>query len=475
VLNEAETKRRALQTTLTSQAGSFVTGIRQWGDHRLPQLASTLMTASSGAGAQGNTAVVCSPPGRPLLSPLLRAVGLKPPPPMSPAERIASPPRYQLRPRREEAVVNNGDQLCALAITHGVAVLSDTPAITFLRCALEAAYTGDGSSLLQELDTVVATLRDRQAGVDLLRSLHREAPPHSAADTAWDFNPQLLYEILSPAALTTIFLAFLVLFTTRSSARKTLESVTFCLFMQVECKILIVSDTQQSAPLYLGEWLRQAISPLAWCHVYNPVAPQAMALDLLQCPVPYFLGMLRSADLAAASVPADVLVVDLDDGSLRMPRALDRALPAAQKLCDQLGAAMRPNFFRCDQMGRAKEGNDDSLMNLTKVCAHGDVFAVIPSAGLLDAGGAVMPCRAFVAALLQPVERCCLELERSEERLLALDEQRFLGKAQRSVVSAGYADSAAEKDAAAELVRLLMRAQCFSEYILSTCYLATCK
>jgi hypothetical protein len=242
----------------------------------------------------------------------------------------------------------------------------------------------------------------------------------------------------------------------------------------VECKILVVSETQQSAALYLGEWLRQAVAPLQWCHVYNPVAPQAMALDLLHCPAPFFLGMLRSEDPASASVPADVLVVDLDEGALRVPRTLERALPAAQRLCDQLCTAMRPNYFTCDQLENTSQGTMEFLSvpvlempNLTGsfLC---DV-AVASPAGLLDSGGAVVLCRGFVAALLRPADRCCLELERGEERLLAFDEQRFLGKAQRSVASAGYANTAVEKEAVAELVQLLMRAQCFSEYVLSSC------
>jgi hypothetical protein len=97
------------------------------------------------------------------------------------------------------------------------------------------------------------------------------------------------------------------------------------------------------------------------------------------------------------------------------------------------------------------------------------LLPVAAPAGLLDPGGAVMLCRGFVSALLRPASRCGLELERGEELLLAFDEQRFLGKAQRSVVSAGYADTAVEVEAAAELLRLLMRAQCFSEYVLSIC------
>jgi hypothetical protein len=93
----------------------------------------------------------------------------------------------------------------------GVAVVTATPAVSALRLALETACR-ESADPEQGLEGVVEQLRDQQAGASLLRFLGREPEHVSAAGAAWDFHPQLLYEVLSPAALTTIFLAFLVSF-----------------------------------------------------------------------------------------------------------------------------------------------------------------------------------------------------------------------------------------------------------------------
>jgi hypothetical protein len=210
VLNEAELQSRALQATLSTQAGTLVTGIRQWGDQRLPQLASSLMSASAVGGAHGASYMLGSPQRRPLLSPLLRAVGLRPPPQLSPAARVASPPRYQLRPRTADAAPHGTDG--SDVTVRAVAVISATPAVTALRRALEAAYRMSADPAAPSLEEIVGELRDRSAGASLLNTLRKESESQSAAGVAFDFSPQLLYEVLSPVAFTTIFIAFLVSF-----------------------------------------------------------------------------------------------------------------------------------------------------------------------------------------------------------------------------------------------------------------------
>jgi hypothetical protein len=112
---------------------------------------------------------------------------------------------------------------------------------------------------------------------------------------------------------------------------------------------VVVTDTSLTAALLLGEWLRQAIYPLEWCHVYSPVAPADVATDLLQCPAPYFLGILRSTLRDSPQPPpADALVVDLDTGLLQVPPSLRAALRATKPLAAELSRLLRPAYHTLD-------------------------------------------------------------------------------------------------------------------------------
>jgi hypothetical protein len=112
---------------------------------------------------------------------------------------------------------------------------------------------------------------------------------------------------------------------------------------------VVVTDTSLTAVLLLGEWLRQAIYPLEWCHVYSPVAPADVATDLLQCPAPYFLGILRSTLRDSPQpLPADALVVDLDTGMLQVPPSLRAALRATKPLAAELSHLLRSAYHTLD-------------------------------------------------------------------------------------------------------------------------------
>jgi hypothetical protein len=112
---------------------------------------------------------------------------------------------------------------------------------------------------------------------------------------------------------------------------------------------VVVTDTSLTAALLLGEWLRQAIYPLEWCHVYSPVAPADVGTDLLQCPAPYFLGILRSTlRVSPQPPPADALVVDLDTGLLQVPPSLRAALRATKPLAAELSHLLRPAYHTLD-------------------------------------------------------------------------------------------------------------------------------
>lgn len=226
------------------------------------------------------------------------------------------------------------------------------------------------------------------------------------------------------------------------------STLLFILCEQLEYRILIVAK-EHSAVLLLGEWLKLAMHPLKWFHIYAPVVPQHLALELLQCPAPYLLGILReSLDTALTPLPAGVLLVDLDcDIVTAVPADLQAALSAAESLIDQLAVVLKPNLSSCDDLK--------------------------PNGGMPDLSNPLAPdgpaelCRRFVRTLLQPVEKCFVVLDdSSEEMVVALDEDLFVRK-----VCAADNGSNQEHNvnvgALEMLARQLMRSQSFSEHLLT--------
>lgn len=141
--------------------------------------------------------------------------------------------------------------------------------------------------------------------------------------------------------------------------------------MQVECRVVVIVDDSQSAALLLGEWLRQAVHPLQWCHVYSPVAPAGLAVDLLQCPAPYFLGIQRAALRGSPQPPpSDALVVDLDSGLLQVPPSLEAVLGAAKALAANLSAILRPAFHAIDSPAAGASGADTVLVSINPFVSH---------------------------------------------------------------------------------------------------------
>lgn len=209
---------------------------------------------------------------------------------------------------------------------------------------------------------------------------------------------------------------------------------------QLEFKILLVSSERVTLALLVGEWLKLAMDPLEWCHVYAPVVPQHMALELVQCPAPYLLGIERGTLRAARTVPPrDVVVVDLDNGTVRVPAELKALLPAMAVMVGGLVGVLQPHSSRCD--------------SVDSECGTGDT-AVLPI------------CRNFLRNLLCSVQRCVVVLEASDELLAALDEEKFVRKARAALCPNGSEDSIL--CAAADLfLRRLIRSQSFSENLLT--------
>ena len=211
---------------------------------------------------------------------------------------------------------------------------------------------------------------------------------------------------------------------------------------------MLVSTERVTLALLVGEWLRMAIQPLQWCHIYAPVAPQHLALELIQCPAPYLLGIARETLHAAGAVPPkDVVVVDLDNGTVRAPAELKAVLPAVGDLVKCLIGALQPHSCSYDTVRPA----------LTEA-AESDCDAV-PSFA------AVGICQEFLQKLLAPVQKCFAVLEASEELVVALDEERFVKKA----TAALCADNSSEvvRSSTNLFLRQLIRSQSFSENLLT--------
>lgn len=130
---------------------------------------------------------------------------------------------------------------------------------------------------------------------------------------------------------------------------------------------MMVSTCGRTACLLIGEWLRLASRPLDWCHIYAPVAPARLALELLHCPAPYILGIARHTLRAARAVPpSDAVVVDLDARTVRAPADLKAMLSAMKDLVDKLLPILQPHYAACDSLDTTRTG----FLNVLMVCSY---------------------------------------------------------------------------------------------------------
>lgn len=245
-------------------------------------------------------------------------------------------------------------------------------------------------------------------------------------------------------------------------------SLIYSFIVQLEYKIVMVSTHRRTTALLLGEWLRLAMQPLEWCHIYAPVAPQRLALELLQCPAPYVLGIARDTLRAARAVPpADAVVVDLDAGSVRAPADLKAALSAVRGLVAKLVPLLQPHYAACDSVLPPSTGEEINPSTLIVNNPFLNVFSYFPDLrrDLVHAEGTVGVCRSFLCQALAPVSKCTTVLAEGEELLVALDEKKFLQKASQVLLKTS--DRADDKQAVELFLRQLMRAQSFSEHLLA--------
>jgi hypothetical protein len=121
----------------------------------------------------------------------------------------------------------------------------------------------------------------------------------------------------------------------------------FFAFM-LEHKVAVISSKLSSLTA-LGEFMREAIAPFRWNHVYVPVLPKKMSAQILECPTPFFVGIHREF-FDSRSVPVDVCILDLDHNACRMSSELTKALKSGRRLIRAIDHILRRDFVSCDDV-----------------------------------------------------------------------------------------------------------------------------
>jgi DENN (AEX-3) domain len=225
-------------------------------------------------------------------------------------------------------------------------------------------------------------------------------------DDEADYNSIIVFDALSPKNVVTVLIAFLL-----------------------EYRIVAVSSRALSASTHLGEWLKDAINPLKYAHVYSPLVPPCIGLQLIHCPAPFFIGMRRSPRIdeivelederdreknegrrGKPTLPRDsncgLLLVDLDRDECSMPQDLCSLVRSAKVLIRALESLLYPHLYNCDEIDA---GIQRELKKPEKL-AH----------------DATKLCKRFVRSLLEGSKQSCLSAKDGDEIVVLFDETLFV-------------------------------------------------
>jgi hypothetical protein len=194
----------------------------------------------------------------------------------------------------------------------------------------------------------------------------------------------------------------------------------------LEYRIVVVSSEALSAATHLGEWLKTAIFPLNYSHLFAPLVPPDIGLQLISCPTPYFIGCRRSQaineviemederdnnrskfskNLQSKGSSCGLLVVDIDYDDCLMPHDLQLPVRGARALIHALESLLRPSLSRCDDVQQHSCEKLDSPALAIQV---------------MDL------CRNFVGSLLEGSNYCSLSIEDGDEQIVLFDEALFI-------------------------------------------------
>ena len=239
------------------------------------------------------------------------------------------------------------------------------------------------------------------------KSTSNENIKERIGDSAVDYDSAIVFDAISPKNLVTVLVAFLL-----------------------EYRIVAVTSKALSACTHLGEWLKDAIYPLKYAHVYSPLVPQDIGLQLIHCPAPFFIGMKRSSKIDEIVESEDerdkeksrgrrgcspgrgdsncgMFLIDLDRDECSMPQDLCFLLKSARHLIRELESILSPNLYGCDDLiPRNRNTSTSSLANQSH-----EVMRL---------------CRRFVSSLLDGAKDSCLCALDGDEHIVLFDEVLFL-------------------------------------------------
>lgn len=247
---------------------------------------------------------------------------------------------------------------------------------------------------------------------------------------------------------------------------------------------IVLSSSRRSLLHAATTGLCAMLEPLKWSHLLVPLVPSTLAIDLIQYPAPYILG-IPSGDTdngeLLANLPGDVTLIDLDVGRVILApefgkdnemvrkstdvEATSKALRSqilylAHALGSLFGCALRPDTWGCDDPSLSKIENKGSPVDRLLSTSH-----------------------RFINEILSGVPSCCFWIEEatqnygtSTEPTVLFDEDRFFQiKTRRSTGKNKSLFPRDEKDAELALnlddfdliLESFLRCQSMSTYISS--------
>ena len=241
------------------------------------------------------------------------------------------------------------------------------------------------------------------------RSLNLLKTSYSRMDMTWpnifrpggaaDFDADPIIRNINPRNIVAIYFAFLL-----------------------EHKIAVISS-KLTALTCLGEFLKEAIAPIRWNHVYVPILPKKMSAQILECPTPFFVGIQRDF-FEARSVPTDVCILDLDHDACRMSSDLMKALKAGRRLIKAVDYVTRQSYTMCD--GIFPNAFYESAVG----ASLGGKDNLSPSLAVLRL------LKSFSSELVLGIKECGMHCVDHEELVVLFDEAMFLSfKRRRSPYS----------------------------------------
>ena len=233
-----------------------------------------------------------------------------------------------------------------------------------------------------------------------------------------------------------------------SLSGKTLVDFFHCALL--ERKILMISKSYTLLTATASA-IKQLLDPLAWSHVLIPVLPREM-IETLECPSPFIIG-IHSSYAFKRDFPfvLDLVVLDLDSGTLTMQQANAEMLDDNDE-ADELYAAVNAAI-------QAPPSQDETQLlqdlkdALCVTSSAADSVAWPPLARQRPALSVKRLFRDYVSDLLEGVESFCVPMSHGRESNVVFDRQGFVARH----ASDSY-----------PLMNALVQTGCFNRYVTDT-------